>query len=160
MTKKLEKRSSEASYKGSDSEDSNEESNHKKESDNECKLKNNSSLSPMLAEQIQKLVANAVKAHLGGDSHKTHLYKKPYAKRINALRMPIVYQPPKFQKFDGKGTPSSMSRNSSSLAMTLSQKVTSWRSNLCDLLKVLYLIGIQTLLLDPLIVGDKWKVSF
>ncbi|KAK9677082.1 hypothetical protein RND81_11G120500 [Saponaria officinalis] len=30
---------------------------------------------------------------------------KPYSKRIDYLRMPIGYQPPKFQQFDGKGNP-------------------------------------------------------
>jgi len=48
------------------------------------------------------LVADVVKTHLAGDSHKTHLYKKPYTMRINALHMPHSYQPPKFQQFDGK----------------------------------------------------------
>ena len=59
----------------------------------------------MSVEQIQNLIADAVTAHLGGDSHKAHLYKKPYTKRINALHMPQDYQPPKFNQFDGKGNP-------------------------------------------------------
>jgi len=56
----------------------------------------------MSVEHIQNLIADAVKAHLGGDSH---LYKKPYPTRINALRIPYDYQPPKLQQFDGKGNP-------------------------------------------------------
>ena len=34
-----------------------------------------------------------------------HLYTKPYTKRIDALRTPHGYQPPKFNQFDGKGNP-------------------------------------------------------
>ena len=59
----------------------------------------------MSVEHIQNLIADAVKAHLGGDSHKTHLYKKPYTKRIDALRVPYGYQPPKFNQFDKKSSP-------------------------------------------------------
>ncbi|KAA0046413.1 retrotransposon gag protein [Cucumis melo var. makuwa] len=33
------------------------------------------------------------------------MYSKPYTKRIDNLRMPLGYQPPKFQQFDGKGNP-------------------------------------------------------
>jgi len=59
----------------------------------------------MSVELIQNLIANAVKAQLGGESHKTHLYTKPYTKRIDALCMPHGYQPPKFNQFDGKDNP-------------------------------------------------------
>ena len=33
------------------------------------------------------------------------MYSKPYTKRINSLRMPMGYQPPKFQSFDEKENP-------------------------------------------------------
>ena len=33
------------------------------------------------------------------------MYSKPYTKRIDNLRMPVGYQPPKFQSFNGKGNP-------------------------------------------------------
>ena len=33
------------------------------------------------------------------------MYSKPYTKRIDNLRMPMGYQPSKFQSFDGKGNP-------------------------------------------------------
>ena len=33
------------------------------------------------------------------------MYSKPYTKRIDSLRMPPGYQPPKFQQFDRKGNP-------------------------------------------------------
>ena len=105
LMKKLEKKSSEASNKGSGAEDSDKESSHSEEYDDERKARKDRSLGSMSVEQIQSLIANAVKAQLGGGSHKTHLYTKPYTKRIDALRMPHGYQPPKFNQFDGKGNP-------------------------------------------------------
>jgi len=36
---------------------------------------------------------------------KTHLYTKPYTKRVDALYMPRGYQSLKFQHFDVKGNP-------------------------------------------------------
>jgi len=39
----------------------------------------------MSVEQIQNLIADAVKTHLEGASHKTHCYSKPYAIGIDAL---------------------------------------------------------------------------
>ena len=59
----------------------------------------------MSIEQIQNLIADAVKAHLEGGSHRTNRYRKPYMKRIDALRMPQVFQPLKFHQFDGKENP-------------------------------------------------------
>ncbi|KAL0311661.1 UNVERIFIED_CONTAM: hypothetical protein Scaly_2921000 [Sesamum calycinum] len=32
-------------------------------------------------------------------------YSEPYTPRIDGLKMPMDYQPPKFQQFDGKGNP-------------------------------------------------------
>jgi len=99
LTKKLEKRPIKASNKCSDAEDPDDESNEK--SNNERKSENDHFLSSMSIEQIQSLIANAVKAQLGEESYETHLYTK----RIDALRMPRSYQPPKFNQFDGKGNP-------------------------------------------------------
>jgi len=59
----------------------------------------------VFVEQIQSLIANTVKAQLGGGSHKTYSYKNPYTKRIDALYIPHGYQPPKFNQFDCKGNP-------------------------------------------------------
>jgi len=59
----------------------------------------------MSIEQIQNLIVNAVKAQLGEESCKTNLYTKSHTKRIDALRMPCDYQPPKFNQFDGKSNP-------------------------------------------------------
>jgi len=51
------------------------------------------------------MIANSIKAQYGGPSQTSLLYSKPYTKRIDNLRMPNGYQPPKFQQFDGKGNP-------------------------------------------------------
>jgi len=59
----------------------------------------------MTVKQIQDLIANAVKIQLGGAARKTHLYSKPYTKRVDVLYMPHGYQPLKFQQFDEKGNP-------------------------------------------------------
>jgi len=59
----------------------------------------------MTIEQIQYLIANVVKVQLGEGSRRTHLYTKPYTKRVDTLHMPHGYQPPKFQQFDGKRIP-------------------------------------------------------
>jgi len=59
----------------------------------------------MTAEQIQELIANAVMTQLRVGSQKSHLYTKPYTKRIDAIRMPCGYQLPKFNQFDGNGNP-------------------------------------------------------
>jgi len=50
----------------------------------------------MHVEQIQSLIVSAIKAQLGRGSRKTHLYIKPYVKRINVLHMPHGYQSLKF----------------------------------------------------------------
>jgi len=69
------------------------------------KLKNDGSSKVMIIEQIQDSIANAVKAQLGRDAQKTHLYTKPYAKRVDVLCMLCGYQQLKFQLFDRKGNP-------------------------------------------------------
>jgi len=68
-------------------------------------LKNVKSFGSMTIEQTQNLIANAVKAQLGEGSYRTHLYTKPYTKKVDALRMPHGYQFLKLQQFDGKGNP-------------------------------------------------------
>jgi len=66
LKKKLEKQSSEVSNKELGGEDSDNESNQSKEFDDECNPKNDSTLNLMSIEQIQNLIANAVKTHLEG----------------------------------------------------------------------------------------------
>ena len=111
LTRKLEKRPAWLLAKSSQSEEeerapiqseaSDEEVNSKKGT----KLKIGGSPSLMTVRQIQELIANTVMVWLGRGAHKTHLYAKPFTKRIDALYMPRGYQPQKFQQFDRKGNP-------------------------------------------------------
>ncbi|KAA0055534.1 ty3-gypsy retrotransposon protein [Cucumis melo var. makuwa] len=52
-----------------------------------------------------EMIASSIKTQYGGPAQTFSLYSKPYTKRIDNLRMPNGYQPPKFQQFDGKGNP-------------------------------------------------------
>src|ERR1051325_2261524 len=56
-------------------------------------------------QQLQDMIAHSIKAQYGGSLQASPLYAKPCSKRIDGLRMPAGYQPPKFQQFDGKGNP-------------------------------------------------------
>ncbi|KAM2127083.1 hypothetical protein ACFX1R_007025 [Malus domestica] len=56
-------------------------------------------------QQLQEMITNTIKAQYEGSSYTSGLYSKPYSKKIDALRMPRGYQPPKFMQFDGKGNP-------------------------------------------------------
>jgi len=94
--------SSDEDEKGSDGSEASEDDGGSKKG---SKPQNDSSLSTMTAEQIQELIARAVKTQLGVGSQKSHLYTKPYTKRIDALHMPYGYQPPKFNQFDRRGNP-------------------------------------------------------
>ncbi|TQE09444.1 hypothetical protein C1H46_004937 [Malus baccata] len=53
--------------------------------------------------QLQEMIASTVKAQYEGSLHASTLYSKPYSRKIDALRMPRGYQPPKFMQFDEKG---------------------------------------------------------
>ncbi|KAA0032752.1 ty3-gypsy retrotransposon protein [Cucumis melo var. makuwa] len=63
------------------------------------------SVASLSVQQLQDMIANSTRAQYGGPSQTTFMYSKSYTKRINNLRMLLGYQPPKFQKFDGKGNP-------------------------------------------------------
>ena len=83
----------------------NEASNNEKHPKKGFKPKNDKSFGLMTVVQIQDLIANAVKAQIGGGSHRTHRYTKPYTKRADTLCMLQGYQPLKLHRFDGKGNP-------------------------------------------------------
>ncbi|KAM1024587.1 hypothetical protein EV2_038919 [Malus domestica] len=51
------------------------------------------------------MITSTIKGQYEGSSHDSVLYSKPYYKKIDALKMPRGYQPPKFMQFDGKGNP-------------------------------------------------------
>ncbi|KAM1512695.1 hypothetical protein ACFX1Z_024226 [Malus domestica] len=56
-------------------------------------------------QQLQEMITNTIKAQYEWSSHTSLFYSKPYSKKIDALKMPRGYQPPKFMQFDGKGNP-------------------------------------------------------
>ena len=56
-------------------------------------------------QQLHEMIANTIKVQYEGSSNTSMLYSKPYSKKIDALKMPRGYQPPKFMQFDGKGNP-------------------------------------------------------
>jgi len=80
-----------------------EASDNEKQSKKGIPLKNVKSSGSITIEQIQDLIANAVKVQLGEGSCRTQLYSKPYTKIIDALCMLHGYQTPKFQQFNRKG---------------------------------------------------------
>ena len=49
------------------------------------------------------MIANIIRTQYGGAPQSSLMYSKPYTKRVDNLRMPAGYQPPKFQQFDKKG---------------------------------------------------------
>ncbi|KAK4718816.1 hypothetical protein R3W88_017154 [Solanum pinnatisectum] len=51
------------------------------------------------------MIANSIKAQYLHPPQSSLEYSKPYSKRIEGLLMPIGYQPPKLQQFDGRGNP-------------------------------------------------------
>ena len=57
------------------------------------------------------MITNTIRAQYSGPLQSTLMYSKRYTKRIDNLRMPVGYQPPKFQSFakfqsfDWKGNP-------------------------------------------------------
>ncbi|KAM1020072.1 hypothetical protein ACFX13_042117 [Malus domestica] len=59
----------------------------------------------LFIQQLQEMITNTIKAQYEGSSNTSRLYSKPYSKKIDALRMPRGYQPPKFMQLDGKGNP-------------------------------------------------------
>ncbi|XP_012834010.1 PREDICTED: uncharacterized protein LOC105954874 [Erythranthe guttata] len=56
-------------------------------------------------DQVMTLISGTIKDKLEGGSKSPSTYVKPYTQRIDDLRMPMGYIPPKFQQFDGKGNP-------------------------------------------------------
>ncbi|KAA0043322.1 uncharacterized protein E6C27_scaffold110G002330 [Cucumis melo var. makuwa] len=71
----------------------------------ESQPQNSTSIASLSVQQLQEMIANSIKTQYGGPAQTFSLYSKPYTKRIDNMRMPHGYQPPKFQQFDGKGNP-------------------------------------------------------
>ncbi|KAI3450399.1 hypothetical protein Pfo_007064 [Paulownia fortunei] len=56
-------------------------------------------------DQLKEFIIRTINDKFDGSSKLSLTYIKPYTKRINNLKMPVGYQPLKFQQFDGKGNP-------------------------------------------------------
>ncbi|KAL0323628.1 UNVERIFIED_CONTAM: hypothetical protein Sangu_1982100 [Sesamum angustifolium] len=77
------------------------------------KLKESSQMSP-LAEYVEKnlhspsyteFIEGIIRSKIEGNSKSSLTYSKPYTPKIDSLKIPMGYQPLKFQQFDGKGNP-------------------------------------------------------
>ncbi|KAF9661841.1 hypothetical protein SADUNF_Sadunf19G0110700 [Salix dunnii] len=53
--------------------------------------------------QLKELIKEAITDQVESSIQPLYSYVKPYTQRIDLLKMPLSYQPPKFQQFDGKG---------------------------------------------------------
>ncbi|KAK4389613.1 hypothetical protein Sango_2298300 [Sesamum angolense] len=56
-------------------------------------------------DQLKEFIEGTIISKIKGSSKSSLTYSKPYTPRIDNLKMPMDYQPPKFQKFDSKGNP-------------------------------------------------------
>ena len=88
-------------------------------------------LGALSIQQLQEMIANTIKAQYEGSSYTSVLYSKPYSKRIDALRMPRGYQPPKFMQFDGKGNPKQHVAHFVETCNNAGRKETTSPSSLC-----------------------------
>ncbi|KAL0313479.1 UNVERIFIED_CONTAM: hypothetical protein Sradi_5747200 [Sesamum radiatum] len=59
----------------------------------------------ILVDQLKEFIEGTIRSKIEGSSKSSLTYSKPYTPRIDNLKMPMGYQPPKFQQFDGKGNP-------------------------------------------------------
>ncbi|KAK4391467.1 hypothetical protein Sango_1924500 [Sesamum angolense] len=57
----------------------------------------------ILVDQLKEFIEGTIRNKIEGNSKSSLTYSKPYTPMIDGLKMPMVYQPPKFQQFDGKG---------------------------------------------------------
>ncbi|KAL0378564.1 UNVERIFIED_CONTAM: hypothetical protein Sradi_3161900 [Sesamum radiatum] len=56
-------------------------------------------------DQLKEFIEGTIRSKIEGSLKSSLTYSKPYTQRIDNLKMPMGYQPPKFQQFDGKGNP-------------------------------------------------------
>ena len=81
-----------------------EEAESSKKGENSKKLQVSSDGSISFS-QLKEFIKDAIKDQVGSGSQSSIGYVKPYTQRIDLMRMPTNYPPPKFQQFDGKGNP-------------------------------------------------------
>ncbi|KAK4397644.1 hypothetical protein Sango_1239900 [Sesamum angolense] len=56
-------------------------------------------------DQLKEFIEGTIRSKIEGSSKLSLIYSKLYTPRINNLKMPMGYQPSKFQQFDGNGNP-------------------------------------------------------
>ena len=76
-----------------------------REIENTSRWEQSTSVALLSVQQLQDMITNTIRAQYEGSSTSSLTYSKPYTKRIDNIRMPNGYQPPKFLQFDGKGNP-------------------------------------------------------
>ncbi|KAL0286755.1 UNVERIFIED_CONTAM: hypothetical protein Scaly_2783500 [Sesamum calycinum] len=55
--------------------------------------------------QLNEFIEGTIRSKIEESSKTSLTYSKPYSPRIDSLKMPMGYQPPKFEQFDDKGNP-------------------------------------------------------
>ena len=78
------------------------------ESTSTTKMKDNSQLAinnSIYDAKLKELLKEVIKDQVKTPAQFSYTYAKPYTQRIDILKMPSNYRPPKFQQFDGKGNP-------------------------------------------------------
>ncbi|KAL0291857.1 UNVERIFIED_CONTAM: hypothetical protein Scaly_2616600 [Sesamum calycinum] len=53
--------------------------------------------------ELKEFIEGTIRSKIEGSSKSSLTYSKSYTPRIDSLKLPMGYQPPKFQQFDGKG---------------------------------------------------------
>ena len=53
----------------------------------------------------KEFIEGTIKDKYEVSTKSSHMYANPYTARIDNFNMPVGYQPPKFQQFEGKGKP-------------------------------------------------------
>ncbi|KAL0383056.1 UNVERIFIED_CONTAM: hypothetical protein Scaly_0592900 [Sesamum calycinum] len=56
-------------------------------------------------DQLKDFIKGTIRSKIEGRSKSSITYSKPYTPRTDSLKMPMSYQPSKFQQFHGKGNP-------------------------------------------------------
>ncbi|KAL0331703.1 UNVERIFIED_CONTAM: hypothetical protein Sangu_1715800 [Sesamum angustifolium] len=56
-------------------------------------------------DQLKEFIEGTIRSKIEGSSKSSLTYSKSYTPRIDSLKMPMGYQPSKFQQFDGMGNP-------------------------------------------------------
>ncbi|KAL0301624.1 UNVERIFIED_CONTAM: hypothetical protein Sradi_6439200 [Sesamum radiatum] len=78
---------------------------HYTEKDKSTKVLQISSDRLIHVDQLKEFIEGTIRSKILKSSKSSLTYFKPYTPRIDSLKMPMDYQPPKFQQFDDKDNP-------------------------------------------------------